>query len=550
MRTHLKTQQLILLFIFWISQLAAQDTNLVNIDTLSIEQMDAMGYRNYPMPSELYFSSYGGNIPRTNDKQVERDRFFPIGWSEDGKFAYAIEPEAENCNCYFVEFYIQDLQTNEILFFKTYNNEDFRLAWDNAKNSEKDSLRDTYKCFYMKCIWYHLYDTLSNELFKHGIIPSSLNYRYRERLVKDEKFSHTFIDSLNERQRLNVEMYFLHDKDTIRHSYFNHANIVGLNYHGYINNPKITDWSAMVLSERHYGIDTAKSENWHYKIVGFNRNIEINYPKTPLILQAAHASQEYNSTAYRKFNLIEQMHDRVNLLTHEQWMRTYGNAIHAKYYDTEFGKYEKGYSSNYGRSKSYGSSIYKDRFEFEDKLYELDRTFYGDHTSYLVYGSTTEKGTIKQLDQLIAYDLDSGEVSFWYDFSSLVPHQHGGIRWLVEEDSLIYIAIGSDSSHKDIKSYGSLMCIDTKLHKVVWQSEEKMANAESFVIMNDAIVSGYSENDEHSLNLVNKKTGVSFKNITMPSLPIWIVTWNEKIQVKTRFSNHEFNVKSSFFESN
>ena len=208
MTAHLKIEKLILLFLLWISNVQAQDSILVNVDTINMQHMDAMGYRNYPIPSNLYFSNYGGNVARNSNKTIEKDEFYPIGWSEDGKFAYAIEPEAENCNCYFVEFYIQDLKTNEILFFKTYDNEAYRLAWDNASESEKDSLRDTYKCFYMKCIWYHLYDSISKELFKHNIIPSSDNYRFRETLKQDEKFSHTFIDTIEERQRLNLELFF------------------------------------------------------------------------------------------------------------------------------------------------------------------------------------------------------------------------------------------------------------------------------------------------------------------------------------------------------
>ncbi len=43
-----------------------------------------------------------------------RDRFFPIGWSPDGKFAYATEPADIACGCYFLNVYVQDMVTDKI----------------------------------------------------------------------------------------------------------------------------------------------------------------------------------------------------------------------------------------------------------------------------------------------------------------------------------------------------------------------------------------------------------------------------------------------------
>lgn len=43
-----------------------------------------------------------------------RDRFFPIGWSPDGKFAYATEPADIACGCYFLNVFVQDMVTDKI----------------------------------------------------------------------------------------------------------------------------------------------------------------------------------------------------------------------------------------------------------------------------------------------------------------------------------------------------------------------------------------------------------------------------------------------------
>lgn len=46
--------------------------------------------------------------------------FYPLGWSADGKFAYAIEPPDEAVGAYFLNMYIQDLVTDKILWQDKY----------------------------------------------------------------------------------------------------------------------------------------------------------------------------------------------------------------------------------------------------------------------------------------------------------------------------------------------------------------------------------------------------------------------------------------------
>lgn len=49
--------------------------------------------------------------------------FYPLGWSTDGKFAYAIEPPDEAVGSYFLNIYIQDLVTDKILWKQAYQSE-------------------------------------------------------------------------------------------------------------------------------------------------------------------------------------------------------------------------------------------------------------------------------------------------------------------------------------------------------------------------------------------------------------------------------------------
>ena len=50
------------------------------------------------------------------DLEFLEDKFYPIGWSKDGKFAYFVEPADEACGCYFGTFVIQDLKTDKVLW--------------------------------------------------------------------------------------------------------------------------------------------------------------------------------------------------------------------------------------------------------------------------------------------------------------------------------------------------------------------------------------------------------------------------------------------------
>ena len=46
--------------------------------------------------------------------------FYPLGWSPDGKLAYAIEPPDEAVGSYFLNVYVQDLVTDKILWQDKY----------------------------------------------------------------------------------------------------------------------------------------------------------------------------------------------------------------------------------------------------------------------------------------------------------------------------------------------------------------------------------------------------------------------------------------------
>jgi len=81
----------------------------------------------YPEPAEV---KYLFAEKDENGFSYLNDRFSPIGWSGDGKFAYALEPADEACGCYFFSIYVQDMATDKILW---------KWEFDNADNPENET---------------------------------------------------------------------------------------------------------------------------------------------------------------------------------------------------------------------------------------------------------------------------------------------------------------------------------------------------------------------------------------------------------------------------
>jgi hypothetical protein len=70
------------------------------------------------------------------------EKFYPIGWSRNGKFAYYSEPADEECGCYFAELAIVDMRTDKVLWqFK--NNWEERVAADGSPI--EDNIRKLWK---------------------------------------------------------------------------------------------------------------------------------------------------------------------------------------------------------------------------------------------------------------------------------------------------------------------------------------------------------------------------------------------------------------------
>jgi|GEM_PF-875874 len=70
--------------------------------------------------SDVVSNRFSSSVQTTLTPGMLEAVFYPIGWSTDGKFAYAIEPPDEAVGAYFLNVYVQDLVTDKILWQDKY----------------------------------------------------------------------------------------------------------------------------------------------------------------------------------------------------------------------------------------------------------------------------------------------------------------------------------------------------------------------------------------------------------------------------------------------
>jgi hypothetical protein len=70
--------------------------------------------------SDVVHSRFSNLLQGANEVPIIDAVFYPLGWSKDGKFAYAIEPPDEAVGSYFLNVYVQDLVTDKVLWSDRY----------------------------------------------------------------------------------------------------------------------------------------------------------------------------------------------------------------------------------------------------------------------------------------------------------------------------------------------------------------------------------------------------------------------------------------------
>lgn len=118
---------------------------------------------NYSAPSRLMLKGDDKEVAEAENGDLLREKFYPIGWSKDGKFAFYLEPADEACGCYFAELIIQDMRTDKILWQRSYNSE------ENAEETLKDYWKKNQKEFSRKLARYGIKAENQFELLSSSI---------------------------------------------------------------------------------------------------------------------------------------------------------------------------------------------------------------------------------------------------------------------------------------------------------------------------------------------------------------------------------------------
>lgn len=508
-----------------------EEPELKFLDSLEITDMKAMGYYNYDVPRRVYISSYEGNLGSDSYSNANKDDLYLVGWSHDGFCAYVIEPELERSEDYFVEFYIHDIFNDSIVWFYHYDNSAWREKFYASPKSDRDSLRDEHRCYNLSCTWKTFYDTLSSQFFRYNIVPNNLKpYSYADDDVRSDQKYNSILKDSTDTTWVDVKLFYEFDKDTIfaRVKLKDDAN--GLNYHGYIAHPDSSEWGVMILSQKYEGIDSLSPQSWHFFLKGFVRSTELPFQRNNL----DYTFEVKENEPYRHIDLVEKMYDRVSNMEEEEWLKIYGRNYAVNYFDQNDFVFPEGYRD----------VEYMTRFKYENIDYYLDRSFtYNDYEFY-VYGIKTDD-EIKKSYQLMALKTENDSLLIWSDLNEK-SSEHGGVEYIMMDDSIAYISVGTQEKNKQ---FGYILALDMTTMDVLWKTDSKISNAQSFTINDDVILSGYGDEKSNVLCLINKYNGQLIRTITLPSQPLWVKNAGDKILVKTEQSTHEFSIKSSFFKS-
>lgn len=192
---------------------------------------DKLVEQNYKVP-EAY---------KIDSKEFLFDAFYPIGWSSDGKFAYALEPADEATGYYFFTLVIFDTHTRKIVW-----------SWkiDEKNGQEGGNIKDT---------WTKNYKLFKTELNKNKIkqltkftlkqFPISLEsykiqFRHKIKYEKDKYYGFDVVSS--------AEFYI--DKTGKRKIFykekFTNSPFLNINLIGYYKNPYGSEIFTLIHAEK------------------------------------------------------------------------------------------------------------------------------------------------------------------------------------------------------------------------------------------------------------------------------------------------------------
>lgn len=144
------------------------------------EQPTSQDVTDEPLPAETVKAAYATPSELVYYKPSDEyifQKFYPIGWSKDGKFAYAIEPADEAVGAYFFRLKIQNMISDKDVY-----------SWQPEEDPEKGNIKQMWKDNQM---------TFATNLNEHKIIPDKdIKLLGTEFSTEDGKFKITIENTM------------------------------------------------------------------------------------------------------------------------------------------------------------------------------------------------------------------------------------------------------------------------------------------------------------------------------------------------------------------
>lgn len=150
--------------------------------------------------------------------------------------------------------------------------------------------------------------------------------------------------------------------------------------------------------------------------------------------------------------------------------------------------------------------------------------------TFLLYGPKPELAVY-----LVAVDLGRGVAERAYDFNAYTRAPRSepgeddlveqGIRWAVQVGDVLYVSHAHNTyarSSMGMNAY--LTALDASSGAVLWRSGPLVANAKTFEVVGDVIVSGYGFTAEPDyLHVIDRETGALLRRLQIESAPTYII---------------------------
>lgn len=152
----------------------------------------------------------------------------------------------------------------------------------------------------------------------------------------------------------------------------------------------------------------------------------------------------------------------------------------------------------------------------------------------LVYGKDPTEARY-----LVAVDFERGTFRYGYDFTNyLYPtgSRAGpqGIVWAVERDGTLYVSHSHFTYARESRGMNAyLTAIRAGTDRVLWRSAPLVANAATFEVVGDVVISGYGFTAEPDfLYVTNRWTGEVAQRVPLKTAPEYILRKEERLFVR------------------